>query len=68
MNHPVEATVLRVEFVTPSGTSAALNYPVYPWTDLKQFKTNLRIAAKQEGARITRLYKTQKLIENPLLK
>lgn len=68
MNHPIEATVLRVEFLVPSGTSAALNYPVYPWTDLKQFKANLRIAAKREGAKITRLYKTKRLIENPLLK
>ena len=68
MNHPVEAAVLRVEFNTPSGASAALNYPIYPWTNLKQFKANLRTAAKQEGARITRLYKTRKLIENPLLK
>lgn len=68
MNHPIEATVLRVEFTTTSGKATAFNFPVFPWDDLKQIKADMRTAAAQAGQKITRLYKTKRLIENPLLK
>jgi len=67
MQARIKSTVLRVEFLTRNLKKTATNIPFYPWDNLKELETHVRRAARQTGAKVTRVYVTKRLISNPLV-